>query len=102
MSELDTPTDVLVLALTGSSITNKHIRECDARTPAKYRAESLVKVFRMSGQVDLGPHLEYETRTRVSNNAMSVTGGLGAERGGSGDVGSNRWPRRIECTTHGR
>ena len=74
MSDLDAPTDVL--ALTGSSIAKKPTREWDARTPAKYRAESLVKVFRMSGQIDLGPHLGYESRTRISNNAMSVTGGI--------------------------
>jgi len=37
---------------------NIAVRECDAMTTRKYRAESLIRVLRRVGQVDLGPHVE--------------------------------------------
>ena len=55
-----------------TSITTR----CDARIAKKYRAESLIIVFRIVGQVDLGPHVERENRIRVRSDTASAVGGF--------------------------
>jgi len=37
---------------------NRAVRECDTMTTRKYRAESLIRVSRRVGQVDLAPYVE--------------------------------------------
>lgn len=52
----------------------RNTRKCDTRTAKKYWAESLIIVFRIIGQVGLGPQVMYESTITVRNATASVVG----------------------------
>ena len=49
---------ILVSGLTGAIAITRTTTRCDARIAKKYRAESLIIVLKIVGQVELRPHVE--------------------------------------------
>lgn len=65
------PTEEKYFKPWGTIIIYMTTRKCDPKIARKYRAEPLITVLRMVGQVECAPHVEYESRTRVRNDIAS-------------------------------
>lgn len=52
------PTEEKYFKLPGTIIMYRSTRKCDPITARKYRAESLIIVFKIVGQVEVGPHVK--------------------------------------------